>query len=194
MSLTDANAKTLRTDARRNYEALVAAAREVFAELGTDAPLDVIARRAGVGRGTLYRHFPAREHLFVAIMQERVDALASKAQESLGAGDAFAALEEWLRLYDRNATDYRGMSAHVSGGLADAASPVAPLCAPLEDSLAMLVERARGAGQLRGDISAVQILTLIGSLPKDRDTGRTGSPYLDVVLDGLRPPRRDLAD
>jgi AcrR family transcriptional regulator len=177
-----------------NYAALVAAAREVFAELGTDAPLDAIVRRAGVGRGTLYRHFPTREDLFVAIMRERVDELTSRAQELLGAPDPSAALEEWLRLYDRSATDYRGMSAHVNGGLADAASPVAPLCGPMKDGFALLVERARGAGQVRGDISAVQILTLIGALPKDRETGRTGTPYLDVVLDGLRPPRRNSAD
>jgi AcrR family transcriptional regulator len=186
MGSTDAEAKAPRADARRNYEALVAAAKEVFARLGTDAPLDAVTRLAGVGRGTLYRHFPTREHLFVAIMRERVDELSRKAQELLSAPDVSAALVEWLRLYDQSATDYPGMSAQVGGGLADETSPVAPLCGPMKDRFALLIERARREGAIREDIPAVQILALVGALPKDPETGRTISPQLDIVLEGLR--------
>ena len=65
----------LRADAQRNYDALLAAGKSVFARFGVDAPFEDVAREAGVGRGTLYRHFPTRDHLFVAILQERVDFL-----------------------------------------------------------------------------------------------------------------------
>jgi len=138
-----------------------------------------------VGRGTLYRHFPTREHLFVAIMRERVEELDRTARELLTAPDVSAALVEWLRLYDQSATDYPGMSARVGGGLADENSPVAPLCGPMKDSFARLLERVRDEARIRADVSAVQVLTLVGALPKDPRTGRTISPYLEIVLYGL---------
>src|SRR3954467_6750506 len=81
--------KALRADAQRNYDALLAAGKSVFARFGVDAPFEDVAREAGVGRGTLYRHFPTREHLFVAILQERVDFLDAKAMELLDAPDAW---------------------------------------------------------------------------------------------------------
>jgi AcrR family transcriptional regulator len=183
--MTATEPKHVRADARRNYDALLVAAKDVFARLGTDAPLDEVTRQAGVGRGTLYRHFPTREHLFVAIMSERVEELDRRARDLLAAPDASAALVEWLRLYDQSATDYPGMSARVGGGLADENSPVAPLCGPMKDSFARLFERARHEGQIRTDASAVQILTLIGALPRDPHTGRTIPPYLEIVLYGL---------
>jgi AcrR family transcriptional regulator len=77
--------------ARRNYEALVAAGKAVFARSVTDASLEDVAKEAGVGQGTLYRHFPSREHLFVAIIGDRVDFPDTKARELLGAPDAWQA-------------------------------------------------------------------------------------------------------
>ncbi|HVV18689.1 MAG TPA: TetR/AcrR family transcriptional regulator [Pseudonocardiaceae bacterium] len=183
--MAETEPKHVRADARRNYDALLAAAKDVFARLGTDAPLEAITQQAGVGRGTLYRHFPTREHLFVAIMRERVEELDRTARELLDASDVSAALVDWLRLYDRSATDYPGMSARVGGGLADENSPVAPLCGPMKDSFARLFERARAEGRVRADVSAVQVLTLVGALPTDTHTGRTVSPYLEIVLYGL---------
>src|SRR6478609_58608 len=123
--------KALRADAQRNYDALLAAGKSVFARLGVDAPFEDIARDAGVGRGTLYRHFPTRDHLFVAILQERVDFLDAKARELLDAPDAWRALSAWLRLFDQSATEYGGMSARLGSSLADERSPVATLCAPM---------------------------------------------------------------
>lgn len=186
--VTATEPKHVRADARRNHDALLAAAKDVFALLGTDAPLDEVAQRAGVGRGTLYRHFPTRTHLFVAIMRERVDELDRRARELLAAPDVSAALVEWLRLYDQSATDYPGMSAHVGDGLADRDSPVAPLCEPMKDSFARLFDHARDEGRIRTGVSAVQVLTLVAALPKDPRTGRTISPYLEVVLYGLFTP------
>src|SRR4051812_3094099 len=83
--------KALRADAQRNYDALLAAGKILFARFGVDAPFEDVAREAGVGQGTLYRHFPTRDHLFVAILQERVDFLDAKATELLDAPDAWRA-------------------------------------------------------------------------------------------------------
>src|SRR3954463_5278452 len=110
--------KALRADAQRNYDALLAAGKSVFTRFGVDAPFEDVARAAGVGRGTLYRHFPTRADLFAAILQERVDFLDAKAGELLDAPDAWQALSEWLRLFDQSATEYAGMSARLGSGLA----------------------------------------------------------------------------
>ena len=157
------------------------AGRTVFARSGTDAPMEEVAREAGVGRGTLYRHFPTREHLFAAILQDRLDELQRRANALLPAGDIGAALDEWLRLYHRNAAKYGGM--HV--GLADEGSPVARACEPMKESFAALYRRARNEGVVRSDLDPAQVLALISALPADPKTGEAGRAYLDVVLAGL---------
>jgi AcrR family transcriptional regulator len=175
-----------RSDARRNRDALVAAGRAIFARLGTDAPMEEVARTAGVGRGTLYRHFPTREHLFAAILQERTEELRARADELLAAEDIGAALDEWLRLYHRNAVEYRGM--HV--GLADEASPVARACGPMNERFAELYGRARQEGAVRSELEPAQVLALVSALPADPRTGESSCAYLDVVLAGLRASRQ----
>jgi AcrR family transcriptional regulator len=159
----------------------------VFARAGVDAPLEEVARQAGVGQGTLYRHFPTREHLFVALMKERVDLLDHSARQLLEASDPWQALIHWLQLYDQSATEYRGMSMRVAEGLADDASPVAAACAPMKTSFGALFDRAREAGVVRPDITALQTLAMISALPKDPQRGTTVSPYLDIVFKGIRP-------
>src|SRR6201985_191218 len=123
--------RSMRADAQRNHDAILAAARAVFAQAGTDAPMEDVARAAGVGKGTLYRRFPTREHLVAAILQERVDELDASAQRALDAPDMWRALREWLELYDRCATEYPGMSARVGESLSDGRAGVRPLCRPM---------------------------------------------------------------
>ncbi|MFH8738754.1 MULTISPECIES: TetR/AcrR family transcriptional regulator [unclassified Streptomyces] len=187
MSASIPSAKPARADARRNYEALLAAGRNVFMRDGTDAPMDDVAKEAGVGRATLYRHFPSREHLFVAIMQDRVDLLDTQARELLGAPDVWEALVQWLLRYDRSATEYRGMSTRVGDGLADDGSPMASACAPMKASFARLFARAQDEGAVRGDVTAVLLLALISALPKHAEHDASADAYLDIVLRGLRP-------
>lgn len=182
---TDGPAKRLRVDARRNREALLATAKEVFTRLGTDVPLDVIAHEAGVGHGTLYRHFPSREHVFAAIMADSAAVLEARANELADAPDLGDAVPAWLRLYDRFATEYPGMSGHV-GALADDGSPVASTCGPMKASFVRLWARAQREGRARADVTAPQVLALVSALPKDSLSGRTVEPYLDVALEGLR--------
>ena len=186
MSPVTAAPKALRVDAQRNYDALLAAGKSVLARLGADAPLDEIARQAGVGRGTFYRHFPTRGHLFVAIMQERLDLLDERARELRETPDAWEAVVEWLRLWDRSAAEYAGLSARVSDGLAEDGSHVAQACVPVKMNFALLFERAQKEGTVRSDITAVQVLTLVAALPEHPVAGKTQNLYLDVVLDGLR--------
>jgi AcrR family transcriptional regulator len=177
-----------RADAQRNHDAVLAAARAVFAQAGADAPMEDVARAAGVGKGTLYRRFPTREHLFAAILQERVDELDTAAQRALDDPDAWEALTRWLELYDRCATEYRGMSARVGESLDDDSSAVGTLCGPMKNSFARLFERARQEVPLRPDLPPTQLLSMVSALPKDAGTGLTLEPCLRVVLDGLKYP------
>jgi AcrR family transcriptional regulator len=177
--------KRVRVDAQRNRDALLTTAKAVFARLGTNVPLEVVAQEAGVGRGTLYRHFPSREHIFAAIMRDSAAVLDEKARKFIEAPELSDALPDWLGLYDRFATEYPGMSTHV-GGLTDDESPMAGTCGPMKNSFARLWDRAQREGRARSDLTATQALALISSLPKDPATGRTAKPYLDVALEGLR--------
>jgi AcrR family transcriptional regulator len=179
------SSKPRRADARRNYEALLAAGKAVFAQCGADAPFEEVARQAGVGQGTLYRHFPTREHLLVAIVKERAELLDARARELLDAPDPLEALVAWLRMYDQSAIEYGGMHARIGDWLADDGSPMAGACGPMRTSFVLLFERARRAGTVRPDVTAIQVLTMISALP--RSPGRGDSdPYLDIVLYGLR--------
>src|SRR5256885_2422559 len=87
--------KPRRADAQRNHDAVLAAAKAVFAQAGTDAPMEDVARAAGVGKGTLYRRFPTREHLFAAILQDPVDELDASAQRALDAPDVWRGPRRW---------------------------------------------------------------------------------------------------
>jgi AcrR family transcriptional regulator len=183
--MSSPSAKLMRADAQRNRDAILIAAKALFAEAGTDVPMEEVARAARVGKGTLYRRFPTREHLFAAILQDRVDELDASAQRALGAPDVWLALSEWLELYDRCASEYPGMSARVGESLGDDTSAVGTLCSPMRSSFSRLFERARQEVPLRQDLTATQLLSMVSALPKDPRTGRTPEPYLRVVLDGL---------
>jgi AcrR family transcriptional regulator len=175
-----------RSDARRNYDALLEAGRITFSK-GPEVSFEDVARAAGVGKGTLYRHFPTRDHLAAAIMQDGFDRLAAKADELLNAQDPWAAMEFWLRDYDRTPMRYPGISARLGDALADDASAVATACLPMKLSFAELLRRAQGAGVARDDLTPTELLTLISALPQKPRNSDRSSPYLDLILRGLRP-------
>lgn len=175
-----------RADARRNAEAVLEAARTLFAEQGVDVPMEQIGRAAGIGKGTLYRHFPTKEHVFAAVSRDRFDRLAAEADELLGrADDPKAAFLGWLGEFDRSAQDFRGIRAVVSAGIADENSAIATDCAPMKASARRLLLRAQDAGQLRADIEITQLLTLVAGLPEDFRNPDGSSRLLDVILRGL---------
>lgn len=175
-----------RADARRNALAVIEAARALFAERGIDVPMEEIGRAAGVGKGTLYRHFPTRDHIFAAVSRDRFDRLSAQAETLLAeAGDPLTALTRWLRDYDRSAQHYRGLRKIVSEGIADEESAIFTDCAPMKERAGTLLCRAQEDGQVRNDIDITELLSLVAALPDRFRDDEGSSELLDLVLRGI---------
>jgi AcrR family transcriptional regulator len=182
-----ASERTLRADATRNVNAVLASAAQVFRESGADAPLEEIAKRAGVGRATMQRRFPTREHLFAAILRTQVDNLVAAAETRMDAADPWQALREWIRAYEEIGAEYRGMSTRLSAALLEHGSPVEEMCAPMKGAFDALFRRAQQFAGVRRDLTSADLLAMVAALPRDPGTGLARSSHLAVVLDGLRP-------
>jgi AcrR family transcriptional regulator len=154
----------MRADAKRNYDLLLSIAREVINEDGVDASLRDIARRAGVGLGTLYRHFPTREVLLEALLRTSLDELTRKAHELEKSRSADEALVLWLRDAVAFVQSYDGIVAVMAAALADSDSALHASCTNLRSAGARLLTRAQKAGTARGDLDGVDIFALIGAL------------------------------
>lgn len=178
--------RPLRADARRNAEAVVNAARRLFQEQGTGVPMEVIGREAGIGKGTLYRHFPTKDHVVAAVSRDRFDRLTEAADALGGAKDPMAAFVDWLRDFDRSAQRYRGLNAVVSDGIADEASVISANCSPMKASARTLLQRAQEAGQARTDIEITELLSMIAALPEQFRDEDGSSRLLDIVIRGIR--------
>lgn len=179
--------KPLRADAARNRARLLEVAYETFAAEGISVPVDEIARRAGVGPGTLYRHFPTKEALFRAIVAHRLDQVAEQGRElSAGAAPGEALFGFIGRVVEAGATDQGLVDALADSGLDVAEGVEARFIA----MLAELVERAKAAGEIRGDVDVRDVKTLlVGCQAMQRyskDAGTTAR-VLDVVRSGLAP-------
>jgi AcrR family transcriptional regulator len=178
----------MRADARRNFERLVAAAQEAFGEHGADAPLDDIARRAGVGAGTLYRHFPTREALLEAAYRADIDDLAKLAYELLDKLPPEEALRTWVSEQVEYVMRKRALAATVKAVL-DRDSPVMAWCkTQMRGAAAALLARAQEAGVVRPEVTPSDLLRLAHAVgyasefaPEDSDR------LLTYMLDGLRP-------
>ena len=178
--------RPMRADARRNYDALVAAARDAFTEEGTAASLENVAERAGVGIGTLYRHFPKRQALLEAVYAGEVEAMARSAEE-LAELPPWDALSEWFHRYVGFAATKRALTE----ALLEAApeSDVLLLCrTALMTAGTGLIERAQKAGVVRPDATFVDVGRMVSGIA----VVSTGDPeqterMLQIVLDGLRP-------
>jgi AcrR family transcriptional regulator len=180
--------RPLRADARRNRERVLAAAREAFAELGFGVPLDEIAARAGVGPGTVYRHFPTKEALFEAVTVARVRELVALARAGAEAPDPGAALDALLGRIADEAVAKRDLPDAL-GGVGEAAVAVAR--SELYEALDVLLDRARAGGAVRAGIGAAELIALLkGLLQAVRESADPELParLLAVVRDGLRPP------
>ena len=160
-----ATQRPMRADARRNYELLVAQATEAIADRGADdVSLEEIARRAGVGIGTLYRHFPTRQSLLEAVFRDQVDALARQA-EKLGRGSSpGSALEEWLRAMMAFGRTKRSLNTALLATLSKD-SAVYSMCSQLmRNTTTSLVERAQEAGIARRDVLPADVMRLVHGL------------------------------
>jgi AcrR family transcriptional regulator len=149
-----------RSDARDNRERLLTTAREVFAEHGVDASLRDVARRAGVGIGTLYRHFPDRQTLLEALFADAMHGLRDSARAALADPAPGAALVAWLTGLAAGAAAYRGLFASVLAAVNDESSALYGACHEMTGAMSALVERAREAGVLRAGVTAGELLGL----------------------------------
>ncbi|MFC8798305.1 TetR/AcrR family transcriptional regulator [Promicromonospora sp. NPDC057138] len=188
---TPAPQPALRADARRNYERLVSAAREVFAARGIDVPMDDIARHAGVGSATLYRRFPTREALLQAVHRDQIDALCSRAQELLAAPSPDDGLATWLRELARQGSTSRSLATALMIALRDEGSDVSWCREAMYAAAAALLDRAQQAGTVRADVAAGQVLKLVNAVAfvteGEPDGEQQADALLAIVMDGLRP-------
>jgi AcrR family transcriptional regulator len=152
--------RAMRADARRNYERLVTEARSAFAEHGTDASLEDVARRAGVGIGTLYRHFPNRDVLLSAVFEDAVGDLLTRSHELLHAPEPCAALVTWLREMVTHAGEYRGLARSLMSVSYDNTSALARCSGPIREAGGTLLARAQQAGTVRPDVAIGDLLQL----------------------------------
>jgi AcrR family transcriptional regulator len=175
-----------RADARRNYEKVLAAAREAFAEGGEATSLEEIARRAEVGIGTLYRHFPNRQALLEALYVNEVEELARSA-EQLDGGDPWEALNGWFERLIGYLTTKRALAAELTNYLAPDA-PLFQACrASLFSSGEPLLKRAQEAGVVRRDVEFSDVLHMVAGISKlpTADSAQI-EHVLRIALDGLR--------
>jgi AcrR family transcriptional regulator len=175
-----------RADARRNYEKLVAAAHDAFAQDGTSASLEDIARRAEVGIGTLYRHFPTRQHLLEAVYVEEVEAICRSA-EDLADLEPWDALSSWLRRFVGFAATKRALAEELFAYI-DRDAEVFKTCGgAITTAGESLLKRAQDAGVVRTDTNFTDVGRLVGgiSLIKATDPEQI-ERILEVALDGLR--------
>jgi AcrR family transcriptional regulator len=180
----------MRADAQRNRERLVEVARQVFKERGLDAPLDEIARRAGVGAGTLYRHFPTREALHDAVMQAWVDQVQGQVDKALATeGGPRAQLLAWFREYVALLTRHKGSAAAITTALGVADSPIRSKCQIYAQANERVLDVLRADGALRDDVDNLSVCRLVGGIATMADQasldGEAVRPMLEVVADGL---------
>ncbi|MFJ8952109.1 TetR/AcrR family transcriptional regulator [Streptomyces sp. NPDC102381] len=156
--------RRMRADARRNYERLLAQARIAFAEHGTGASLEEVARAAGVGIGTLYRHFPNRHALMSAVFEEAVNDLLARSRALLDAPQPCTALVTWLREIITHASEYRGLSRALMSASQDASSALARCSDPMREAGQALLSRAQRAGAVRQDVSMGDLLQITNAI------------------------------
>ena len=179
--------RPLRADARRNRDRILEAAREAFAESGLDAQMEDLARRAGVGVGTVYRHFPTKEALVDALVEDYFAALDAEALQALEVPDPWEGFSGFMW----RAADLLSRNRALSQITADGQMREGAARQGLDGTLARLIERAQGAGALRPDVRVEDVPMIMCSLGRvqmlgghaDGDEWRR---HLAIMLDGLR--------
>jgi AcrR family transcriptional regulator len=187
-TVKDATARQPRADAVRNRARIVETAREVFTVRGSDASLEEIARRAGVGIGTLYRHFPTRDDLVEAVFRDRVDELETLAGELLTSDAPGDALAIWLHAQLDEASSCKGLAAEAMLTMLATRDGPSP-CESMRQAGAALLARAQAAGEVRDGVDIddlvrmVQAVTLAAEESGNPDTAER---LFGLVLDGVK--------
>jgi AcrR family transcriptional regulator len=179
--------KPMRADARRNHERLVAVAKTAFAEHGADAPLEDIARRAEVGIGTLYRHFPERNALMAAVFQNELEALIALATDLCEADGPLTALTAWLRAVISHIRAYRGLCQSL---IAAQATSMDTCKKGLRTAGDALLRRAQFNGDVRADARVQDLLQLTCAIAlvaeRSPEDPQLADRMLSFAVDGLR--------
>lgn len=179
-------AEQLRADARQNHARLITAATAAFTEKGADAPLEDIARRAGVGIGTLYRHFPSRLDLQAAVFRTQVRVICEQG-DALSAtdapGEAFGA---WLRALAGYLVIKRGLSRALIDAVGAESELITSCWMAMRETTERLLVNAQGAGAIREDVTALDVMRLVHgvAVSSEKEPGRADL-LLTVTLDGL---------
>ncbi len=183
-------ARPLRADAQRNRARILEAAEVIFAAEGIEVPVDVIAEKAGVGVGTLYRHFPTKETLCEAILLERLIALTDDARALADAADPDTAFFGFLDHMVGEGAAKRDLVAAVIGAGIEFEESAAEVKAGLREAIGVLLRRAQEAGAVRSDVTAETVMNLVfGTCQVVFHTGGPACDLLRVIGDGLRPPQ-----
>jgi AcrR family transcriptional regulator len=182
--------RTMRADARRNREKLLVAAVELFAGSGEDVPLEAIAERAGVGIGTLYRHFPTREALAEAAYRNEVQRLCDAAGELLASRAPDVALAEWMDRFVTYVVAKRSMANMLQSVIASSDSALyADARLQMVGAITMLLDAAEQAGSIRADVEPEDVLRVMSGIwlvADGEDWSERAGRLLSLLMDGLR--------
>jgi AcrR family transcriptional regulator len=184
--VTPRPAGPLRADARQNRARLIAAATEAFAQKGADASLEDVARRAGVGIGTLYRHFPTRLDLQAAVFRSQVSTVCGQGDallEAEGPADAFAA---WIRALAAYLVTKRGLSRALIEAVGVESELITSCWMAMRETTERLLTSGQEAGVIRPDVTATDVMRLVHgvALSTEKEPDRAGL-LLSVAIDGL---------
>ena len=187
-----ASSSALRADARRNRDQILRAADEAFAEEGLAVPVDEIARRAGVGAGTMYRHFPTKEALFEAVLISHMDAIAERGRELASHEDAGAALFEFLSCLAQEFASKKNLIDALAGAGIDVKARASDSKRAVEEAFATLVNRAQEGGYIRTDVTIHDLFALVMgtcSMANQPQSGASQARMMAIVFDGMKPPQ-----
>ena len=181
--------RSMRADARRNNERLVAAAREVFAKCGGGASMEAIAKQAGVGVGTLYRHFPRRIDIVEAVYRTDVDELVGAAEEAAAHNEPWQALVAWLEAFLRYGQVKRTFLNELHEAFEKNPQLRVASRERINQAVGTVLRRAQQAGVARRDLDGSDLMQILGPMCTSATlTEAQGGRLLAMILDGLRPP------
>jgi AcrR family transcriptional regulator len=187
--VTPATSSVLRADARRNRDQILRAADEAFAEEGLAVPVDEIARRAGVGAGTLYRHFPTKEALFEAVLVAHLDAIAARARELAGHEDAGEALFEFMTCLSQEAASKKNLIDALAAAGIDVHESASDSKCEVENAFTVLLTRAQEAGYIRTDVTIADLFGLVMgtcAMANQPASDASQARMLAIVFDGMK--------
>jgi AcrR family transcriptional regulator len=179
--------RRLRADARRNRDRLLDTAVRAFTDGGPDVTLEAIAKQAGVGIGTLYRHFPTRESLVEAVYRNELAGLCASAEELLATEPPEQALRDWMGNFVAYQTTKHGMADALRAVIASGGDPFAQSRTRVHEAIASLVKAGVAAGTIRDDVDPFDVLVGISGMGLATAEPEQVGRLLDLLMAGLRP-------